>query len=338
MFNRQKTDDRLAPFVRSDISLVSQVVSAISSSRALAAGEPVPVENLPIVFGACTLHADTVASMPAVSTQPAAATFLEQPDVDSDYRTFVCDIVTDMFNHGDAVVLLDKPAPDTESAQVLDRDRARWATGEGWSLDGRSVPDNLIMCIPLRKRRNSPRGIGPLDQCATALGMYGHAYRFLVDYFAQGGNPWSILKTAQPLGNQVLPSGKTRAGEILDEWTTARTQGRPAVMDPTVSLEIPTATGELGSALTVLDYCSAETARLLNMPGSLVNAPSNGSLTYANVSDEMRRWIALSLKPTWSARLESAFRAMTGDPDVYLDPVPLLEIYSLLDSTNGVAE
>ena len=76
------------------------------------------------------------------------------------------------------------------------------------------------------------------------------------------------------------------------------------------------------------------------MPGSLVNAPSNGySLTYANIADEMRRWIALSLKPTWMARWESAFRTLTGDPTIYLDPTELLDTYALLSpdaSTTGV--
>lgn len=333
-FRRSASD--LDEFTRSDVSLVSQVIGYISAQRA--DGLAVAVEDLPITVGASTLHADTVAAMPARtrSTNPPRRVkdLLERPDPSTDFRSFVHSGTLAMFWHGYATLLLDRPAPMTVSAQVIDPLRVHWTTGNGWNIDGVDVDDSLVYAIPLlNDPRRGPLGESPLRRCDQALSMYGYAYRYLIDYFAQGGNPSSILKSNHNLGNAVLPSGKTRAEEIVSEWISARQERRPAVMDPTISLEIPSSTGELASTLSVLDYCSAEVARLLNMPGSLVNAPSNGSLTYQNVADEMRRWIALSLKPTWLARWESAFRALTGDDSIYLDPRDLLDTYALLDPT-----
>jgi hypothetical protein len=320
-------------FVRADVSLVSEVIGYVAAARI--DGLAVKVDDLPITVGASTLHADTVAAMPArskVTPDRRSRDLLERPDPETDYRSFIHAGTLAMFWHGYATLLLDRPAPLTVSAEVVDPLRVSWTAQTGWTIDGIPVDDDLILSIPLlNDPRRGPLGESPLTRCNQALSMYGYAYRYLIDYFAQGGNPSSILKSSHNLGNQVLPSGSTRAKEIIDEWIAARQERRPAVMDPTISLEIPPSTGELTATLSVLDYCAAEVARLLNMPGSLVNAPSNGSLTYTNVADEMRRWIALSLKPTWMSRWESAFRTMTGDPTIYLDPTDLLDTYALLD-------
>lgn len=335
---RRSTPD-LEQYVRADVSLVSEVIGYVAAARV--DGLPVKVDDLPITVGASTLHADTVAAMPARSQSPSLPSrvrdLLERPDPSTDYRAFVHAGTLAMFWHGYATLLLDRPAPLTVSAEVIDPLRVSWTRQTGWTIDGISVRDDLILAIPLMNDpRNSKVGESPLDRCDQALSMYGYCYRYLIDYFAQGGNPSSILKSTHALGNAPdATTGLTRAEAIVSEWITARMERRPAVMDPTISLEIPNSSGELAATLSVLDYCSAEVARLLNMPGSLVNAPSNGSLTYQNVADEMRRWIALSLKPTWMARWESAFRSLTGDPTIYLDPTDLLDTYALLDPTSS---
>lgn len=340
MFQRSSLD--LDRFTRSDVSLISEVVGLLAAQRV--DGTPVAVDQLPITVGASTLHADTVAAMPARSKAPSVnrrvRDLLERPDPDTDYRSTVHAGTLAMFWHGYATLLLDRKAPMTNSVSVVDPTQVRWTIQEGWSIAGVAVDDDLILSIPLlNDPRRGPLGESPLGRCDQALSMYGYAYRYMIDYFAQGGNPSSILKSTHNLGNAPLASGKTRAQEIVEEWISARQERRPAVMDPTISLEIPQSTGELAATLSVLDYCSAEVARLLNMPGSLVNAPSNGySLTYANIADEMRRWIALSLKPTWMARWESAFRELTGDPTIYLDPSDLLDTYALLSPTSTPQE
>ena len=57
-------DRRRARRLRSDVSLVTDVLAAIKASRI--AGEPIPVHELPVVVGLVNLYADVLADMPIV--------------------------------------------------------------------------------------------------------------------------------------------------------------------------------------------------------------------------------------------------------------------------------
>lgn len=334
MFGRRQAEQEIERYTRSDLgaSFISEVINYVAAARA--DGLPVEPDQLPIAVGAATLHADTVAAMPARTDQPRAVprvlNFLERPDPDTDYRAFIHACVLAMFWHGYAPIALDRPAGGTSSARCLDPTQTIYdPSTDRWWYNGEQLDSRLVYPLSLMNDpRRGPLGESPLRRCYQALSMYGYAYRYLIDYFAQGGNPSSILKTTHPVKGD-------RATELVTEWITARQQRRPAVMDPTITLEVPQASGELAATLSVLDHGAAEVARLLNMPGSLVNAPSLGSsLNYSNTVDELRRWIALSLKPTWMARIESMMRTLTGDPTVYLDPSELLAIYADLTVTS----
>ena len=320
----KKISDELATFARSELD-VSSLIAAVASRRA--DGLPVDPRSLPICVGAATLHADTVSAMPARSaaaTSPRVRMLLESPDPTTDYRSFIAQCVTSMYWEGFAPLLLDRPAPFTSSVRLLSAAHTHFdPTDAVWRYNGETIAAGLVYSVNLIEDvTEGVPGTSPLRRCWQALSMYGYAYRYLIDYFAQGGNPSSILRTNHPVNGE-------RATELVDEWITARAHRRPAVMDPTVSLEVPPSSGELQATLSVLDYASSEIGRLLNVPPSLLNAPALGSsMTYSNTSDETRRWIALSLNPTWMARLESMFRTVTGDPTIQLDPAPLLELYN----------
>lgn len=328
MFGRRRPRDT-ERFQRADVSLVSEVIGALSALRA--DGAPVATDRLPITVGASMLHADMVAQMPARSStrDSSVQQFLAKPDPSTDYRAVVHAGTIAQFWHGYAALLLDAPAPFTRAIRVLEPQAvvAQWApddprTVTGWIVDGERIDANMVHPVNLMDDpRRGPLGESPLKRCDGPLSMYGYAYRYLIDYFAQGGNPASILRSTHRLTD-------TDATALVTEWITARQERRPAVLDPTTQFEVPAASGELAAVLSVLDHAAAEVARMLNMPSSLVNAPSLGySLTYSNMGDEFRRWLAVSLRPTWIARWESAFRTLTGTDDVYLDPAAVLELF-----------
>ena len=328
-----KITEELESFARSDLD-VSALVAAVATRRA--DGLPVDPRSLPICVGAATLHSDTVSAMPARAAgavTPRVRMLLESPDPTTDYRSFVEQCVLSMYWEGFAPLLLDRPAPLTSSVRLLDATNTQYDSSQNvWRYNGDEISLELIYSINLiDDPSDSGPGESPLRRCWQALSMYGYAYRYLIDYFAQGGNPSSILRTTHPVNG-------ARATELVDEWITARSTRRPAVMDPTVSLEVPASSGELQATLSVLDYASSEVGRLLNVPPSLLNAPALGnSLTYSNTADETRRWIALSLNPTWMSRFESMFRTLTGDPTIQLDPAPLLELYTeTADAQEGI--
>ena len=48
-------------------------------------------------------------------------------------------------------------------------------------------------------------------------------------------------------------------------------------------------------------YMATEIARLMNVPAYYISADQNNSMTYANVQDERRQFVSLSLQPYISA-------------------------------------
>lgn len=317
------------------MSLVTEVIQAMSALRG--EGIPVPYDQLPITVGAANLHADVIGHMPARTTVTARRVrqLLEQPDPDEARQATQHKIVQSMFWTGNAFLDLDRPAPFTRSFRVLEPQSVapRWDPREplvitGWILDGEPVPADRIHAVKYSDDpRRGPLGESPLRRCAAALDMYGWAYRYLGDYFGSGGNPSSILKTAM----ELTPD---KADKVLAEWVDARRQRRPALMGPLTDLEVPPSSGELAAALSVLGHAAAEVSRMLNIPPSLLNARSEGySLTYSNVGDEFRRWLAVSLRPTWMTRIERAYEELTGlhPDDIQLDPEPMLELFAAAD-------
>jgi HK97 family phage portal protein len=317
---------------RSDVSLLSELVGLLSSQRAT--GVPVRADELPIVQGIGSLIADTLAAMPLyavdeVTGQRVARRFpvLDQPNPDEDRGTTVHKIAQAMFHTGnghavkgptsgglvDSITVVD---PNAVAADIdaLDPLRVR-----GWELYGRPVARSRVVHWKLNDDpRRGPLGESPLKRCTAALDTYGWAYAWLADFYRLGGNPGAVFKTSLELST-------TKKTALIDEWVRARRQHRPPVIEKWLDYEVPPASDTVAQTVAVLEFATAEVARMLNMPVSLVNAPVAGySLQYSNVGDEFRRWLAVSLGTTWVQRLEAGFSTLL--PDGYrarLDPSEL---------------
>ena len=304
-------------FTRADISLITQWIGELAQVRA-GTGAAVPYDQLPITQGTASLIADALGAMPLYPVdertgRPLDSRFpvLDQPNPDEDRADTVHKIAQSLYWTGNAQALngpLEQDGsvsaitvlnPDSVGAQVdpLDELRVRY-----WEVYGQQYPRQAVTHWKLNDDpRKGPLGESPLKRCATALDTYGWAYRYLGDYFAQGGNPSSIMKS-----KMELPPAKVT--ELVDEWVEARKLKRPAFLPHFLDYEVPPSSGELRDVIEVLGFAAAEVARALNLPVSLVNAPVQGySLQYANVGEEFRRWLATSLGTTWIARIERGF-------------------------------
>lgn len=318
--------------VRSDVSLISQFLGELMSARA-GTGTPVPYDELPITQGACTLICDALSVMELYPVDLEGERVDEhypvliQPDPDEDRGETIHKIGQSMFWTGNAFALKG-PIGRTMAVdwiRVFNPD-AVWpdptVTGietPGYQAGGQHYSADEIQ---LFKMNDDPRrgrlGQSPLKQCATALDTYGWAYRYLGDFFAQGGNPSLILKSKMNLDN-------TKITELAEEWIAARQQARPTFLPHWLEAEVPPSSGELSVVVEILNMAAAEFARMINMPASLVNAPALGNnMDYANVADEFRRWLAVSLGTTWIARIERGFSALLPlERRAKLDPAPL---------------
>lgn len=330
---------------RADVSLVSSWLGALMEARS-GNGVPVPYDQLPITQGAGSLIADALSVMPlyAINARTGVAIaepfpVLEQPNPEEARGDTVVKIAQSLYWTGNAGALTSPRVDDTVDAiTVLNPNGLSHLPDpfddlriKSWLYNGREYERSAIVHWKLNDDpRRGPMGESPLKRCATALDTYGWAYRYLGDYFAQGGNPSMILRSK-------LELDPLKITELAEEWVSARQHRRPAFLPTWLDAEVPESTGELAAVIAVLEHAAAEVARALNLPVSLVNAPTSGySLTYSNTNEEFRRWLAVSLGTSWIARLERGFsKLLPRGVEARLDPSPLYRADLFPDTTSS---
>lgn len=311
MFGRRKT----APVAAAGRALgtVEQQLAAIVAARGTALA-PLTVDELPICQGLANLHADMVAQFPLyavddlgrpIRRQPA---ILQQPDPSEPLGDTLHAIVQSLWWTGNAVALYDGDSfrvqnPDA-CAHVPSTDINDDRAIGSWIIHGHSVPVSRVVLFKINDDpRRGPLGASPLERCWQAVENYSWAYRYLADYFRSGGNPSIILKSR----NAGTPG---QAEEIWQNWVAARQAGRPAVVPWDIELAAAPPASDISETVAVLEFCTAEICRAVGAPPSIGNAPVSASLTYATTLDELRRWLALSLGPTWLTRIERVFTSL----------------------------
>lgn len=328
---------------RADVSLVEAWIGAAMSVRA-GHGTPVPYDQLPITQGTCSLIADCLSVMDLYPVDELTGERVNGPDRGDTYNVLrrpnpdesrgetIVKLAQSLYWTGNAMAL--NGSRDTagvvDAIRVVNPNSAQHHPDPGdelriakWTIGTADFGRSAVSHWKLNDDpRRGPLGESPLRRCSTALDTYGWAYRYLADFFANGGNPSHTLKSKIELdGTQIT--------ELAEEWVLARRQQRPAFIPPFLEYNAESGSNDLHSTIETLGFAAAEVARMLNLPPSLANAPVIGySLTYANTSDELRRWLVLSLRTTWMARLERGFSTLLPDGvAARLDPAPLFDLF-----------
>jgi len=98
------------------------------------------------------------------------------------------------------------------------------------------------------------------------------------------------------------------------------------VLDPQWLIEQGPAAQDIAQTIAVLDFAAAEVCRATNVAPSIANVVSQGTMTYSNVRDELKRWTIISLRPTWLRRIEDGFtRLLAPGLRARFDVATLLE-------------
>lgn len=308
---------------------VEQRIQAAAAARI--ANVSLTVEDLPITQGLVQLHADLVSSLELaavdrstgvpVANQPEV---IVQPDPREDREDTLHKIVQGLFWGGNAPSSVAR-AGELTSIRMLNPNTVGYEPDpydstwlRNWYVDGRPLPLERVHNWKINDDpRHGPLGESPLRRARTPLDVYTWAYRYLLDYFAQGGNPSLVLRSTRPLSpNPVTEDtlGRTEAQIAQDAWVSSRQLYRPAVLDPQWTLEQGPPPQDLEQTIRVLEFMGAQVAQLLNVPPSIANVLSAGSLTYSTTADELRRWLLLQLGPTWLKRIERGFTRLIDDP------------------------
>ena len=112
----------------------------------------------------------------------------------------------------------------------------------------------------------------------------------------------TAVATSTPMPSGVIKNSgadlsKEEVDAILAAWKSARTQRSTAYLTSTLDY-VPTSFSpkDMGY-VDLIQNMSTQVARLMNVPAYYISADMNNSMTYANVQDERRHFVSLSLAP-----------------------------------------
>ena len=284
-------------------------------------GSTATVARLPVTVAARTLIADVCASLPVVAVRDGAVidptpSLLVRPDPTGGMtrRRFVHRAVMSLTGWGNIyggvmqrgyngwplnVALLH---PDTVAPIY-----GAWGI-EGWTLSGQEIDPLAVVHVPLSELTLEPVARSPLADAQSAFDDLAMLWAYASGYYRDGGKPPYTLRHPGRLDS-------TQAGELLDQWIEARRNLRPGMLSGGIEIEeltMPSAQDAL--LLDGLAYLDQQVGRIFGVTPTLLNIRvETGSLTYSNTAEEVRRWLSLSLFPTWLCRLEDLFTQMLPD-------------------------
>jgi HK97 family phage portal protein len=320
-FTREKTEDR---------ALAAQTVSApllpyqpgapldVSTSNALRVAD---------AYACVRCLSDSVASLPlkvyrktAAGRQPAgddsrAVQLLRNPSPGSTSADLLSQIMVHLNVHGEAFVgkfrsdntivqlgLLDPTRMDAE----LRGQRIVYTISAPSGRTEHGVDDVLHI---KGMSADGLRGMSPVTQCRTALGLSSSLQQSAKTFTEQGSRPSGILTASESANSGNL--------ERLWEMWRAKHGGvenmhRVAVMSGDVKFTPIAFSQDDSQFLQQRELSAREVARIFRVPAWAIDAPTGDSLTYANVLEQNRAFVTHSLRP-WLVRIE---RAISNDTDL----------------------
>jgi HK97 family phage portal protein len=185
------------------------------------------------------------------------------------------------------------------------------------------------------------RGQGPLQFCGAATSVAVEAQEWAANFYAEGGTPSIVIKSAVPLEKEEA--------ELLKEQWTAGDNHVPKVIDPGIEdVEDFNIDPVSAAMLSGRDFQNAEAGRMFGIPASLLDVPIGGSsLTYQNLEQEFGKFVRACLWPNYLEPIEQTMSDLLTRQTVSRFNVDALlrpdaktryEIYKLGVTDSGVLE
>jgi HK97 family phage portal protein len=153
------------------------------------------------------------------------------------------------------------------------------------------------------------RGLSPIAQCATALGLSSSLQQSAKTFTEQGSRPSGILSSPSMQNKDALE-------HLTESWAIRHggtlNQHRVAVLSGDVTFTPVGFSSSDAEFLGQRELSAREVARVFRVPAHFIDAATGDSLTYSNALDRNRHFLDYSLTP-WLVRLERAF---SNDSDV----------------------
>jgi HK97 family phage portal protein len=153
------------------------------------------------------------------------------------------------------------------------------------------------------------RGMSPVAQCRTALGLNENLRESGRQFFEQGSRPSGVLTA--PVG--ISEDTRHRLHEAWRaEQAGLDNMHKVAVLEGDFSF-VPIAFSNSDQEfLAQREFSTREIARVFRVPAWAIDGATGDSLTYSNVQEQARALVTYSLRP-WIVRIETA---LSSDPDL----------------------
>lgn len=149
------------------------------------------------------------------------------------------------------------------------------------------------------------RGLSPVRQCRTALGLASSLQQSAKSFTDHGSRPSGVLTApnANPAAlQQIQEKWQTRHGGVEN-------QHRVAVVSGEIKFEPIAFSQSDQEFLGQREMATREVARVFGIPSWAIGGASGDSLTYASVTQQSRALVDYALRP-WATRIE---RAISSD-------------------------
>jgi HK97 family phage portal protein len=163
---------------------------------------------------------------------------------------------------------------------------------------GRRMRNEDMRQLTLNKLPGNLRGSGPLQLCGAAASVAVESQEWAANFYAEGGVPSIVIKSADELTAQ-------EATDLKTQWN-AGGNNVPKVIDPgTESVEQFGVNSEAASMFAARDFQNAEAARMFGVAASLLDIPIGGqSLTYKTLESEFTKFVKTCLWPNYLEPME----------------------------------
>jgi HK97 family phage portal protein len=178
-----------------------------------------------------------------------------------------------------------------------------------YTLDARTEhgPDDILHIKAMSL--DGVRGMSPVAQCRTALGLNESLRESSRQFFEEGSRPSGILTV--PLG-----SSNDAMERLAEDWRNkhggVERMHRIAVIDGEAKFEPVAFNADDSQFLQQRELSTREVARIFRVPSWAIDGASGDSMTYANTSEQARALVTYSLRP-WLVRIETA---LSSDPEL----------------------
>lgn len=147
------------------------------------------------------------------------------------------------------------------------------------------------------------RGASPVNLCREAVGLAASLDTAASAFWANGAVPGGVL---------TVPPGSGADGQaqaLADGWSKRhqgpKQRGRIAVVTGEINWQAVSMPLTDAEFIATAHLSTAQIARIFRVPPSMVNAPTNASMTYSNIESEGAAFVRYSLGP-WLRLIEEA--------------------------------